>query len=622
MLIRTHTCGELRDSHVGQTIRLNGWVNSYRDHGNLVFIDLRDRFGITQLVFDPDDGADAAMMTAADKLRNEDVVAIEGKVRVRIGGENPKLASGKIEIAVTTLRVLSKTDNPPFLPDDMGKLPSEEFRMAYRYIDLRRPRMQQILALRHKVYQSTRRYFDENGFLEVETPILYKSTPEGAREFLVPSRHVAGTFYALPQSPQLFKQILMISGCDRYMQICRCFRDEDPRADRQAEFTQIDLEMSFVRREQVMEMMEGFVRRLWKEVAGVDVPPMLRMTYREAMEDYGIDRPDLRYDLKIRDISEFAGKIDFAIFRNALEKGKDRPPFNSKRGVVKAVRVPGGAEKLTRKITDGYTEFVKGFGAGGVAVVKCIKGEDGQPKLDTGIAKFLEPHSQEFRTLLGVEPGDTVLFVADTYATATKAIGELRQKVARDMGLVPKPGAEGGLWKFLWVVDFPMFERNKETGKWVAMHHPFTSPRDDQMQAFLDAGEDDEVTIESIVSAGYDIVLNGQEIAGGSVRIHDRDVQSKVFRLLGLTPEQAKEKFSFLLEALSYGAPPHAGVAFGLDRLVMNFAGTENIRDVIAFPKTQTGADLMTKAPSHVPDNQLTDVHIRSIAPATPGSPG
>ncbi|MBX3409207.1 MAG: aspartate--tRNA ligase [Phycisphaeraceae bacterium] len=622
MLIRTHTCGELRDSHVGQTIRLNGWVNSYRDHGNLVFIDLRDRFGITQLVFDPDDGADAAMMTAADKLRNEDVVAIEGKVRVRIGGENPKLASGKIEIAVTTLRVLSKTDNPPFLPDDMGKLPSEEFRMAYRYIDLRRPRMQQILALRHKVYQSTRRYFDENGFLEVETPILYKSTPEGAREFLVPSRHVAGTFYALPQSPQLFKQILMISGCDRYMQICRCFRDEDPRADRQAEFTQIDLEMSFVRREQVMEMMEGFVRRLWKEVAGVDVPPMLRMTYREAMEDYGIDRPDLRYDLKIRDISEFAGKIDFAIFRNALEKGKDRPPFNSKRGVVKAVRVPGGAEKLTRKITDGYTEFVKGFGAGGVAVVKCIKGEDGQPKLDTGIAKFLEPHSQEFRTLLGVEPGDTVLFVADTYATATKAIGELRQKVARDMGLVPKPGAEGGPWKFLWVVDFPMFERNKETGKWVAMHHPFTSPRDDQMQAFLDAGEDDEVTIESIVSAGYDIVLNGQEIAGGSVRIHDRDVQSKVFRLLGLTPEQAKEKFSFLLEALSYGAPPHAGVAFGLDRLVMNFAGTENIRDVIAFPKTQTGADLMTKAPSHVPDNQLTDVHIRSIAPATPGSPG
>ncbi|MBX3384344.1 MAG: aspartate--tRNA ligase [Phycisphaeraceae bacterium] len=622
MLIRTHTCGELRDSHVGQTIRLNGWVNSYRDHGNLVFIDLRDRFGITQLVFDPDDGADAAMMAAADKLRNEDVVAIEGKVRVRIGGENPKLASGKIEIAVTTLRVLSKTDNPPFLPDDMGKLPSEEFRMAYRYIDLRRPRMQQILALRHKVYQSTRRYFDENGFLEVETPILYKSTPEGAREFLVPSRHVAGTFYALPQSPQLFKQILMISGCDRYMQICRCFRDEDPRADRQAEFTQIDLEMSFVRREQVMEMMEGFVRRLWKEVAGVDVPPMLRMTYREAMEDYGIDRPDLRYDLKIRDISEFAGKVDFAIFKNALDKGNDRPPFNSKRGVVKAVRVPGGAEKLTRKITDGYTEFVKGFGAGGVAVVKCIKGEDGQPKLDTGIAKFLEPHSQEFRTLLGVEPGDTVLFVADTYATATKAIGELRQKVARDMGLVPKPGAEGGPWKFLWVVDFPMFERNKETGKWVAMHHPFTSPRDDQMQAFLDAGEDDEVTIEGIVSAGYDIVLNGQEIAGGSVRIHDRDVQSKVFRLLGLTPEQAKEKFSFLLEALSYGAPPHAGVAFGLDRLVMNFAGTENIRDVIAFPKTQTGADLMTKAPSHVPDNQLTDVHIKSIAPATPGSPG
>jgi aspartyl-tRNA synthetase len=620
MLLRSHTCGQLRHEHVGSTIRLSGWVNSYRDHGNLIFIDLRDRYGITQLVFDPDDGVPASLMEQADKLRNEDVIAIEGKVRTRIGGENPKLATGKIEIVVTTLQVLNKTANPPFLPEDPtadGKitLANEELRLTHRYIDLRRPSMQRTLGLRHKLYQTTRRYFDENGFLEIETPILYKSTPEGAREFLVPSRHVAGTFYALPQSPQLFKQILMVSGCDRYMQICRCFRDEDPRADRQAEFTQIDLEMSFVRRDQIMEMMEGFIRRLWKDLLGYDVPPIQRMDYRTAMEDYGIDRPDTRYDLRIKDISEFASKLDFGVFKSVLEKGKDRPKFYSKKGVVKALRVPGGAEKLTRKITDGYTDFVKGFGAGGVAVVKVIKGDDGAPKLDTGIAKFLEPLKAEFLQLLGCHVGDTVLFVADTYSIATKAIGELRQKVARDMGIVPKPGAEGGPWNFLWVVDFPMFEKNKDTGKWVAMHHPFTSPRDDQMQAFLNADVDDEVTIEGIVSAGYDIVLNGQEIAGGSVRIHDQAVQSKVFKLLGLTAEQAKEKFSFLLEALSYGAPPHAGVAFGLDRLVMNFVGTDNIRDVIAFPKTQVGSDLMTKAPSHVPPAQLKDVHVQSIVP-------
>lgn len=617
MLIRSHTCGQLRESHVGQSVRLAGWVNSYRDHGNLIFIDLRDRYGLTQLVFDPDDGVPPDMMAAADKLRNEDVVAVEGKVRVRIGGENPKLETGKVEVVVTKLEVLNKTANPPFLPDDNATLPAEEFRMAHRYIDLRRPSMQRILALRHKVYQSTRRYFDEQGFLEVETPILYKSTPEGAREFIVPSRHVPGAFYGLPQSPQLFKQILMIAGCDRYMQICRCFRDEDPRADRQAEFTQIDLEMSFVRREQVMEVIEGFVGRLWKEIVGVDVPPLQRMTFRDAMETYGIDRPDTRYALHIKDISDFAARTDFKVFRDVLEKGKDRPRFNSKRGVVKALRVPGGAEKLTRKLTDGYTDFVKGFGAGGVAVVKVIKGDDAQPRLDTGIAKFLEPLKADFIREVGAQIGDTVLFVADAYAVATKAIGELRQKVARDMGLVPRPGAEGGPWNFLWVVDFPMFERNKETGKWVAMHHPFTSPNDDQMQAFIDADPDDEVTIESIASAGYDVVLNGQEIAGGSVRIHDQAAQGKVFQLLGMTPEQAREKFSFLLEALSYGAPPHAGVAFGLDRLVMNFVGTDNIRDVIAFPKTQTGADLMVKTPSVVPENQLREVHVRTISPAT-----
>jgi aspartyl-tRNA synthetase len=613
MLIRTHTCGELRDSHVGQTVRLNGWVNAYRGHGTgLVFLDLRDRYGLTQVVFDGED-LPKEVLDTADHLRNEDVIAVEGTVRIRVGGENPKLKTGRVEVVVSKLEVLNKTDPLPFLPDDNpsgGKLPNEELRLTHRYIDLRRPSMQAILAARHKLYQITRRYFDENGFLEVETPILYKSTPEGAREFVVPSRNIPGNWYALPQSPQLFKQILMVAGADRYMQICRCFRDEDPRADRQAEFTQIDLEMAFVRREQVMNMMEGFVRRLWKDMVGYDVPPMPRMTYREAMERFGVDRPDTRYGLEIQDISEIAAKTDVAFFKEALAKGADRPKFNSKRGVVKALAVPGGAEKITRKMSDGYTPFVKAFGAGGVAVVKYTANG-----LETGIAKFLEPVKAELVAALNLKPGDSVLFIADTYAVCTKAFGELRQQVARDIGMVPKPGAEGGPWNFLWVIDFPMFEKNKETGKWVAMHHPFTSPNDDQMQAFLDADTENDDVIESIVSAGYDVVLNGQEIAGGSIRIHDRAVQSKVFQLLGMTPESAKEKFSFLLEALSYGAPPHGGIAFGLDRLVMNFVGTSNIRDVIAFPKTQIGQDLMTGAPGPVTDAQLRDVHAAKIVP-------
>ncbi|MBM4107764.1 MAG: aspartate--tRNA ligase [Phycisphaerae bacterium] len=614
MLIRTHTCGQLRDAHVGQTVRLNGWVNAYRDHGRLIFIDMRDRTGVSQVVFDPETGAGAAVMEAADRLRNEDVIAAEGTVRVRIGGENPKLATGKVEVVCTKLEVLNKTENPPFLPEDPGaggKLPNEELRLKHRYIDLRRPRMQQILGVRHKVYQSTRRYFDENGFLEIETPILYKSTPEGAREFLVPSRHLPGNWFALPQSPQLFKQILMVAGVDRYMQICRCFRDEDPRADRQAEFTQVDLEMSFVCRERVMEMMEGFVRRLWKDVAGVDVPAIQRMGYREAMERFGIDRPDTRYGLEIADISEVAARSEVGFFKEALAKGADLPRFNSGRGVVKAIRVPGGAERLTRKITDGYNEFVRGFGAGGCAVVKV----NAAGELETGIARLLQSVKAGVVTALGLKPGDTVLFVADVYSTCTKALGELRQAVARDMGLVPRPGAEGGPWNFLIVVDFPMFERDKETGRWIAMHHPFTAPRDDQAEAFVNADPSDAVTIESIVSAGYDIVVNGQEIAGGSIRIHAPRVQSKVFQLLGMTPEQAKEKFSFLLEALSYGAPPHGGIAFGLDRLVMNFVGTGNIRDVIAFPKTQIGQDLMTGAPGPVTEEQLREVHARALVP-------
>lgn len=613
MLKRTHSCGQLRDSHVGQTATLAGWVNSYRDHGNLIFIDLRDRYGLTQLVFDRED-VPQALLEQADKLRNEDVIAVSGMVRVRSGGPNPKLATGNVEVVVKELEVLNKTENPPFLPDDMGNLPRDEVRLKYRYIDLRRPRMQQILGTRHKAMKATRDYFSENGFLEVETPILYKSTPEGAREFIVPSRHLPGNWYALPQSPQLFKQILMVAGCERYMQICRCFRDEDPRADRQAEFSQIDLEMSFVRRDDVMEMMEGFARRLWGEVLGLNVPPLRRMTYRDAMEKYGIDRPDVRYGLEIKDISDIAAKMDFTVFKTALDKGAALPAYNSKKGVVKALRVPGGSEKLTRKITDGYSEKAKGFGAGGVPVVKV----NAQGALETGIAKFLEPVKAELVARLGLQPGDTVFFTCDVYSIATKLMGELRQWVARDMGMVP---AWGKSWEFLWVIDFPMFERNKETGKWVAMHHPFTAPRDDQVEAFVNCRADDDATVEAVVSAGYDLVVNGSEIAGGSIRIHNQKVQSKVFSLLGLTPEQAQQKFSFLLEALQYGAPPHGGIAFGLDRLIMHLCGTEDIRDVIAFPKTQTGADLMTIAPGPVTDDQLKEVHLKSTWTPDPAAP-
>jgi aspartyl-tRNA synthetase len=609
---RTHTCGALRPSDVGANVVLCGWVNSYRDHGTgLVFVDLRDRYGLTQVVFEKGESPDA-LLERGDKVRGEDVIAIEGKVRIRKGGPNAKLETGEIEVVVMRLEMLNKTDNPPFAPDDNADLPNEELRLKHRYIDLRRPNMQKILSKRHRVMQATRRYFDENGFLEVETPILYKSTPEGAREFLVPSRHQPGDWYALPQSPQLFKQILMVSGCDRYMQICRCFRDEDPRADRQAEFSQIDLEMSFVQRDDIMAMMEGFVRRLWKEVVGYDAPPFPRIRYRDAMEKYGIDRPDTRYDLFIQDISEIAAKTDFKVFKDALAKSPDAPKYATRRGVVKAIRVPagGGAEKLTRKLTDGYSEWIKVFGAGGVAVVKL----NAAGVFETGIAKFLEVPGikEEFIGTLGLKPGDTVLFVADAYGVATKSIGELRQKVARDVGLVPKSGVEGGPWNFLWVIDFPMFERNKDTGKWVASHHPFTAPLPEHQQRFVDASMDDADAIESMLSAGYDMVLNGSEICGGSIRIHDQAVQSKVFALLGLTAEQAKEKFSFLLEALRFGAPPHGGVAFGLDRLVMHLVGTDNIRDVIAFPKTQTGADLMTRAPSAATDAQLKDLHVKS----------
>ncbi|MCZ6834223.1 MAG: aspartate--tRNA ligase [Planctomycetota bacterium] len=589
-LKRTHMCGKLRATDDGQTAILAGWVNTYRDQGKgLIFVDLRDRSGMTQIVFDLEDVAEE-VVTLAKALRREDVVAIKGLVRMREAGANPKLTTGEIELAAVELEILNKTENPPILPDehDAEKI-AEEKRLAYRYIDLRRPRMQEILTTRHKLTRLTRDYFGDEGFLEVETPFLIKTTPEGARDFIVPSRLYPGQWYALPQSPQIFKQILMVGGCDRYMQIVKCFRDEDPRADRQAEFTQIDLEMSFVDRDDVIDVMGRFVTKVWKDILDVEIGEIKTISWHDAMERYGIDRPDLRFGLELEDISDLAAKMDFKVFTGALEKDK---------GVVKAMRIPGGVEKMTRKMTDACSEFVKTFKAGGAPSVKYTGNG-----FETGIAKFIGPIADELKTRLGLEPGDLVFFTADTWNIATKAMGELRNKIARDLDLI-----DPSLWNFVWVIDFPMFEYDEEGSRWNALHHPFTSPMPDQMEKLAtDPG--------GCISAGYDLVCNGSEIAGGSIRIHDQNVQRKAFELLGITPEDAEMKFGFLLKALRFGAPPMGGIAFGLDRLCMLLVGTENIRDVIAFPKTQTGQDLMSEAPGPVDLTQLEELHVRSHLP-------
>ncbi len=589
MLKRTHMCGELRPDHVGRAVTLAGWVNTYRDQGKgLIFIDLRDREGMTQVVFHQEN-AEPAVIEEARTLRREDVVAVSGVVRRRSGAANPKFATGEIEVMARKLEVLSRTATLPILPDDYDAAKiAEEKRLQYRYIDLRRPRMQQILRTRHRAMQVVRRYFSSHGFLEVETPLLIKTTPEGARDFIVPSRMYPGRWYALPQSPQIFKQILMIGGCDRYMQICKCLRDEDPRADRQAEFTQVDLEMSFVTRDDVLAMVGGFIPILWKEILDVDLGEVPVMTWAEAMNRYGIDKPDLRFGMELTDVSDLAARTEFELFRDALA---------APGGAVKAIRVPGGAA-MSRKQIEEHAPVGRTPAGVGMATAKCTA--DG---LQTGAAKYLEPIARALTDRLELEAGDLAIFAAGPLAAVNPALGEVRLKLGRELKLIDLT-----LWKCLWVVDFPMFEWSEQDQRYVSAHHPFVMPREDQLH-LLDTDP------AACVSSSYDYVINGSECASGSIRIHRQEIQAKVFEILGLTQEDARQKFGFLLEALTYGAPPHGGIAFGLDRLIMLLVGTTNIRDVIAFPKTQTGADLMTGAPGPVDEAQLRELRVRSEAP-------
>jgi len=589
MLKRTHNCGELRLDDAGEQVTLAGWVHSYRDHGNLVFIDLRDREGLTQLVFDPQTQPEAHKL--ARTARCEWVIAARGVVQPRSAGlENPKLATGQIEVAVQNLEILNVAKTPPFELDGAERS-AEELRLTNRYIDLRRPEMQKKLQVRHRVTTVVRDFFDKLGFWEIETPMLAKSTPEGARDFLVPSRLVPNSFYALPQSPQLFKQILMVAGVDKYFQIVRCFRDEDPRADRQAEFTQIDVEMSFVDSDDVITVHENMVARIWKHVLGLDVKlPIRRLTYKQAVEDYGIDRPDLRFEMKLKDISDIARQTTFKVFTSAIEKG----------GVVKGLCAPAGDKYSRSDIEKTLTNFVGDYGAKGLAWFKVKQQAGASPELIGGLAKFFSPElQQQLLQRFDAKDGDLLLFVADSVAVANKALAPLRCRLGRELGLY-KPDA----FEFAWIVDFPLFEWNEQENRFDSLHHPFTAP----VEQDLDKLETDPAAIRS---QAYDIVVNGSEIGGGSIRIHNPAVQRKVFELLNISQEQAQQRFGFFLKALEYGAPPHGGIAFGLDRLVMLLTGTENIRDVIAFPKTQRGQCLMTDAPSEVDQKQLDELNLR-----------
>lgn len=589
---RSHRCGELRGCDIDKQVLLAGWVNAARDHGGVVFVDIRDHTGVTQLRFNP--APTGGAHETAQRLHNEDVIAVTGRVLSRGEWVNPKMPTGEIEVEVDQIEVLSECAPLPFQLNDEFET-SEETRLRYRYIDLRRPEMQEVLRLRHRVARAIREYFHENDFIEVETPFLTKSTPEGARDYLVPSRVQPGSFFALPQSPQIFKQLLMIAGYDRYAQIVRCFRDEDLRADRQPEFTQLDLEMAFVQREDVMAMVEGSAKRIFKDALGVEITtPLPRMTEEEAMERFGIDRPDTRFGMELKDVTEFMGEVDFKVFREAIDQG----------GVVKCL-VAKQAESLTRKITDGLTEEIRGIGGAGLPLVKVNKGDNGVT-FSTGVAKFLQPICAKLCEQVGADPGDVIFFMTGTFADVSKYLHYLRTRLATILDVIPKDR-----WDLLWVIDFPLVVWDEEEQRWFSTHHPFTAPLDEDIPLLdTDPGK--------VRDKAYDLVLNGIEIAGGSIRIHRQDVQRKIFSLLGIGPEEAKEKFEFLLEALRFGAPPHGGIAYGLDRWVMMLSGSESIRDVIAFPKTQRAVCPLTGAPGPVSQAQLDELYLS--LKALPGS--
>ncbi|MBV6423226.1 MAG: Aspartate--tRNA(Asp/Asn) ligase [Steroidobacteraceae bacterium] len=593
--MRTHFCGQVDEHSANKTVTVAGWVHRRRDHGGVIFADLRDRTGLVQVVFDPDA---KAVFAAAETLRHEFVVRVTGLVRERPAGTaNANLASGRVEILARELEILNRSEPLPFQLDEQV---SEEVRLRYRYIDLRREAMAKRIRLRHEATRALRAWLDEQGFVDIETPMLTKATPEGARDYLVPSRTHPGKFFALPQSPQIFKQLLMVAGFDRYYQVARCFRDEDLRADRQPDFTQLDIETSFLSQDDIMGLMEGLIRHLFKTVLNVELPnPFLRMSYAEAMRRYGSDKPDLRVPLELVDVADLVREADFKVFA---------APAKDPKGRVAALRVPGGGA-MPRSQIDEYTAYVARYGARGLAYVKVNERAKGRDGLQSPIVKFLSDAAVAgILDRTGALDGDLIFFGADSAKVVADALGALRLKLGADLGLVAHA------WRPLWVVDFPMFERDDEAGRWMAMHHPFTSPANTDPAALRAApGE--------ALARAYDMVLNGSEIGGGSVRIHSQALQSAVFDLLGIEPEEARRKFGFLLDALKYGAPPHGGIAFGIDRLVMLMSGADSIRDVIAFPKTQTAACPLTDAPTEVSEQQLRELHIRVRLPATAAPP-